>query len=223
MQVLNVRLLLVCGAFFLSFNVARSQNQLGLGIGAGSVRGDFLSSNTSLQNLGPFVQGSYFLQTKKDQFLVGLISNYSTSLQSRSFDTDMLSYTSSIRTHHTFIGLALKTYPASSVRLYNPYPGRVLPFFSVGFGVELFNNTLTNTPPPAGFVLDEGFKTQFTGMLEAGLEVNLTEKLSISGSITWRTAFTDNWDGLIGTGQANDALAAVQLGLVYRLTKEKLF
>lgn len=223
MQELKIKLILLGFLGLLQTASLSAQNQLNSSIGIGSVRGDFLSDYLAIEGIGPHVQTSYLFEAKNNHFLFGPTASFTQNTQSRVTSYDSLPRTTSMNIQHYFIGVELKTYLASSAWLYNPYPGRVLPYLNVAAGTSFSNNTLSGFPPPADFTVKEGLTVSVAINLELGLELNLNEKVSMKGSFTVRGGANDFWDGLAGTGVAPDLLAATHIGIVYRFTQKQVF
>jgi hypothetical protein len=223
MQRFTIRTVLL-GFFLWSLSAqVYSQDQVNASVGIGSVRGDFLSDFLALEGLGPHVQASYLFKGKNSRFRFGPSASFTQNTQQRTTTYDSIPRVTSMQIQHYFVGAELKTYLASSAWIYNPYPGRILPYLGLGLGASFTNNTLRGDTPPPAFTIQEGLNVSGAANITLGIEVNLNKKASITASGTGRLGNSDFWDGMAGTGNAKDVLVSFQLGLTYRFLQDQVF
>lgn len=223
MQGVKIRLVFLVISIYCSSQASFAQNQLNFGVGVGSVRGDLLSDFLEINGVGPHVQADYLFQLNKAHFLIGPMASFTQNVQTRAFRTDSTVSNTIINMQHTFVGAQLKTYLASSYWIYNPYPGRVLPYLNLAAGAVYFSTNSIGDSPINGFKLNTGSAIGIALSAEIGVEINLNRKLSLIATGHFRGGADDFWDGLAGTGDANDLLVAGQVGICYTFRKKEVF
>lgn len=199
-----------------------AQYQSNFSLGLGSVRGDMQSSFYTLIGFGPYAQYSYLKQINQSPIWYGGTASYLFNQQRRSINGTAESLRTYINMHHLFIGPSIKAYLTGSNTL-DRRKGAFLPFISISAGADLFLNSVVQNIPNPPFEIQEGFGVSPTVMVGAGFEYSFSRDLTISGSGAMRAGFNDYWDGIKGTGPADDLILNLELGLIYILGVKEVF
>jgi len=183
--------------------------------GIATLQGETTSEDL-LGSIGPEIGLVYSYSLKNEQWV--LTAEVAHSMVHANFNFASPSPDSNVETQidQTYFGAGIRYILNPSVNEYKPYMGQFLPYIGLGAGaINSRNNLELDTDRLGGYTLHPQKTFDFTVSGEFGFLIILSEHWAIDAYTGGRSAQTDTWDGISGSGDGSDWLIHGGVGVRY--------
>lgn len=206
-------------AFMVSATSAFSQQSpksaITLRAGVATLQGETTSDNV-FGSVGSEFGLMYSYSMENERWAATAEVTHSMVIAELDFTSDAATHNFKTQVTQSYFGIGIRHILNPSINEYKPYSGQFLPYIGIGVGAtKTSSDADLDTDNLGGYALHQESTMDFTASAEFGFIIILSKHWAIDAYTGGRTAGTDTWDGLSGSGDGNDWLIHGGLGLQY--------